>query len=134
MKYLIRAFLFNVFALWLTEQLVPGFSISGDTVTLMFAGLVLSILMLILKPLLKILFIPVNILTFGLLGWGINVIVIYLLTILVPEVNITPWDFPGIRYAGFVIPSFRLDYAVSLIVNSISITVISHVLRGLSEG
>lgn len=133
MKHVLRVFLFNVFALWLTSQLTPGFVMPAGWQMMLFAGLILSLLMLIVKPILKILFIPINILTFGLLSWFINVIIIYLLTVFVPEIRVIPWVFNGIAFAGFIIPSFHVSYLVSLIASTLSISAITTVLQSVSE-
>lgn len=90
-------------------------------------------LMLIVKPILKILFIPINILTFGLLSWVINVIVIYLLTIFVPEISIRLWIFPGATWAGFIIPPIHFTYLTAMIASSLLITIITDVLHYVSE-
>jgi putative membrane protein len=133
MKHLIRTFLFNVFALWLASQLFPAIVAPGGWQTLLFAGFILSLLMLIVAPILKILFIPINILTFGLMNWLINVIVIYLLTLFVPEIQINEWTFPGFTFSGFVIPQVHLTYFMSLVVSSFFITTITDVLHSVSE-
>ncbi len=134
MKYLLRVFLFNIFGIWITSQLLPTIAVRGGWQTMLLAGATLSLLMLIVKPILKILFIPINILTFGLLSWLINVIVIYILTIVVPEVTILPWTFPGFTWSGFVIPSLRLTYVLSLIATSLVITFITNIFHEISEG
>lgn len=133
MKHIIRVFLFNVFALWFSSQLLPTMVIPQGWQTMIFAGFTLSMLMLIVQPILKILFIPINILTFGLLSWVINVIVIYLLTIFVPEISIQLWAFPGARWAGFVIPRIHFTYITALIASSLLITIITDVLHYVSE-
>ncbi len=134
MKYLLRVFLFNIFSIWITSQIVPTLRIRGGWQTILLAGATLSLLMLIVKPILKILFIPINILTFGLLSWLVNVIVIYILTIVVPEVTILPWTFPGFNWSGFVIPAIGLTYLLSLIATSLVITFITNIFHEISEG
>ncbi len=133
MKHLVRVFLFNIFGLWLTSELLPTIQIPGGWQVMILAGFTLSLLMLFVAPVLKILFIPINILTFGLLSWVINVIVIYLLTVFVPEIQIVPWTFPGAGGAGFVIPSVYLSYTMALIATSLLITIITDVLHYVSE-
>jgi putative membrane protein len=130
---MIRVFLFNVFALWLTSEILPALIIPGGWQTILMAGLVLSILMLIVAPILRILFIPINILTFGLLSWFINVIVIYLLTVFVPEIQIRSWAFPGFSWSGFSIPEMYLSYFFALVVISLSISTITNILHYVSE-
>ncbi len=133
MKYLIRTFLFNCFSLWFVSQILPALTISGSWQVLLFAGFVLSILMLLIAPLLKILFIPINIITFGLLSWLINVIVLYLLTFFVTDVSIHAWKFPGATWAGFVIPPITFSYILALILVSLSVTFFSNLLHDISE-
>lgn len=133
MKYLTRVFLFSVFALWLTSQILPGIVISDGWQTILFAGFILALLTLIVAPILKILFIPINILTFGLLAWFVNVIVIYLLTLVVPEIQIASWDFAGWSWAGFVIPAFEVSYVLSLVITSLVISAIIDILHYVSE-
>ncbi|OGG01795.1 hypothetical protein A2Z33_00770 [Candidatus Gottesmanbacteria bacterium RBG_16_52_11] len=133
MKHFVRVFLFTVFAIWLSSQLLPALVIIGNWQTILIAGFVLAILMIFVAPLLKILFIPINIITFGLLSWMVNVIILYFLTILMPEVVIRPWTFPGISYAGFAVPPVYLSYPVALITASFVITLITNLLHSVSE-
>jgi putative membrane protein len=133
MKHLIRVFLFNVFALWLTSAVVPALVAPGGWQTILFAGFVLSILMLIVAPLLKILFIPINILTFGVLSWLVDVIVIYLLTVFVPEIQVHAWLFQGVSWQGFTIPATHFNYFWSLVITSFFISAITGLLHYVSE-
>lgn len=133
MRYLIRVWLFYSFSLWFIGQVLPALDIIGGWQVLLFAGCILSLLMLLVAPLLRILFIPINILTFGLFSWAINVIVLYLLTVFVADVRITAWTFPGWSYAGFVIPQVPLSYPVSLILVSVTLTFFVNVLHDISE-
>lgn len=133
MRYLLRVFLFNSFSLWFVSQILPAISISGGWQVLLFAGFVLSILMLLVAPILRILFIPINILTFGLLSWFINVIVLYLLTVFVSDVSIRAWVFPGASWLGFVIPQIHFSYIVSLILVSLAVSFFVNLLHDISE-
>lgn len=133
MKLLLRTFLFSLFALWLTAQVLPTITIGGSLSTLLFAGFVLSLLMLLVAPMLRILFIPINIMTFGLLSWVVNVIVLYLLTIFVPQIAISEHTFPSVSWAGFVIPSFHSSWGVSLVISSLFITGVINLLHRTSE-
>lgn len=133
MKGFLRSFLFNAFALWFTAEILPAFVIRGNWQAIAIAALVLSLLLFFVKPLLKILFIPINFITFGLFSWVINALVIYLLTLFVPEVRVIAWTFPGVSFWGFVIPPVHLSYILSLIVSSLFITFCIDVLQNLSE-
>jgi hypothetical protein len=64
----------------------------------------------------------------------INVIVIYILTVLMAEVQINAWLFPGINYMGFSVPEIQISYIAALIIASVSVTFISNLLHNVSEG
>ena len=134
MKYLLRVFLFNCFSLWFVSQILPALTISGGWQVLMLAGLVLSLLMLLITPILKILFIPINLITFGLLSWFINVIVLFLLTIFVSGVTIHEWTYPGASWAGFVIPSISISSFLAYILVSLAVSFFTNLLHDISEG
>lgn len=133
MKRLVRVFLFNVFGLWFTSQIVPAFVILGSWQSLFAAGAVLSLLMLLVAPLLKILFIPINLITFGLLSWVINVIVLYLLTVFVPQVMVRDWQFAGVSWSGFVVPPYHFSYTLSLIISALIVTFFTNILHRISN-
>lgn len=133
MKYLLRVFLFHSFSLWFVSQIIPALVINGGWPVLLLAGFVLSVLMLLVAPLLKILFIPINLLTFGLLSWFINVIVLYLLTVFVSGVSVVAWTFPGLEIAGFVIPQISFSSFISFILVSLSLSMLVNVLHDISE-
>lgn len=133
MKHFIRMFLFQVVALWFTSQFIPTLVIIGALKSLLVAGLVLSLLMLIVRPLLSILFIPINLMTLGLLSWFVNVIVLYLLTVFVPEVTVRPWQFPGFSWSGFSTPPFFISYVLALIITSLVLTCLTNFLTYISD-
>lgn len=133
MKYLVRVFLFNVFGLWLSSELLPFFQVQGPWQTLLASGLTLSLLMLVVQPILKILFIPINIITFGLLSWLTNVIVLFLLTVFMAQVSVTSWTFPGYSENGFSLPSAPISYPFALILSSLTVTFIANLLHDVSE-
>lgn len=129
MKYLLRLFIFQIVGLWFATQVIPTIVVIGSWQTLVVSGIVLGFLMLFVKPILKILFIPINFLTFGLLSWFINVVIVFLLTLIMPQVQIKTWTFPGLSYAGFLVPEMHLNYLGALIVSALLITFITNVLE-----
>lgn len=133
MKYVLRLFLFHSFSLWLASQMLPGLALAQSWQMVLFAGFVLSLLMLVIAPILRILFIPINILTFGLFSWLINGIVLYLLTVFVPEVSVTGWQFNGGSFLGIAIPAMHITYVASLIICSMVVTFFVNFLRDITE-
>lgn len=134
MKHMGRDFFFHMFSVWFASQILPDVLVVGTLPTLALAGFVLTLLVYIVLPMLKILFIPINLITFGLFSWIIHVIMLYLLTLLVPQIQINPWTFPGATFFGFVVPAIHLNYIMALIVVALLITAMSQLIQELSDG
>lgn len=133
MKTLLRTSLFSLFALWLTTQLVGGFKIVGDWQTYILGATVLAFIYIFVKPILRLFFLPINFLSLGLLSWLVNVALLYLLTLMVPQVQISAWQFPGISYQGIVIPSYYLNSMTNFVLVSFVLSFIINFLSWLSR-
>ncbi len=123
-KYL-RFFLINLFALWLVAFLFTGVSFTGGWQTLALAALVLALLGTLIKPLIKVLFLPINLLTLGTFRWLINVITLWLATIIVPQFKIAGFLFEGFSYKGFIMPSFYMATFWAFVLASLVISIVT---------
>ncbi|MEK7140961.1 MAG: phage holin family protein [Patescibacteria group bacterium] len=133
MKKFLRSIVFYVFALWLTSTVVTSLSITGNAWGVLTAGFMLTVMMILLKPLVSLIFLPINILTLGLLSWFVNVVVLYLWTIFVPNVSLTAWEFPGLNIGGFIVPSAQLSMPWTLVVVALVIMFIVSLLERLDD-
>ena len=68
MKAILRNFLINLGALWVTSQAIPALSIDGGIKGLAVGALAFMGANIILVPLIKILLLPLNLLTLGILA------------------------------------------------------------------
>jgi putative membrane protein len=118
MKSFVRNILFNAFSIFLISQAISGIKVSGGLVTYLLGGFALTILLVLLKPVLKILTLPLNIITLGMFSFVINVIIFYLLTVFVTGITISSFTFPGLSFSGFIIPSIYLNTLFSFILIS----------------
>lgn len=125
MKGLLRVFLFHLAALWLTTLWISGLKIAGGWRTYFLAAIILALLNILLKPVLKLLFFPVNALTLGLFTIVINGAVFYLFLQLVPEAMISAWIFPGFNQFGVSLPAQEIPFIGVLMIVSLSISVIT---------
>ena len=133
MKGIFRSFLINLFTLSLASKIVLGFKLENGWQTYVLGAMVLSLILIFIKPLLKLLFLPINFLTLGVFSWIINVVVLYLLTVFVPQIKVSAFQFLGFSYQGFTIPSMYFGNFQSFIVISFIISIISNFLTWLSR-
>lgn len=107
-KAALRDYILNLAILWGVTEIFPGLTYEGGFRTLAIGAAGLMAMNLIVIPLLKIVFLPLNILTLGVFTWVINVIALYLLTTIIPQFKLVPYDFPGAFLFGINIPSQHL--------------------------
>lgn len=104
-------------AIALLAWLLPTVSYT-DNVTLVLAAVVLTLLQKIVKPILKILFLPVNFVTLGLFSTVINVFVLWLATYLVPGFSIEPMVLGGIalnQFFSLLVVSFLISFVQNIL-------------------
>ncbi len=131
MKKLLRYYFINLLSLWATTQFVPGLTYSGGVNTLFLGAGAFAIINILLVPLLKILLLPLNLLTLGFFSWITNVLALYALTTAVSGFYLVPYRFNGIIGQGFSIPPFDLNTFWVAVLASVTIGVITHFLQWL---
>lgn len=131
MKTLLRYFLINLVALWATTEIIKGLIYTGGIQTLFIGAAGFSVINLLLVPLLRILLLPLNILTLGFFAWVTNVLALYALTALVPQFIIASFYFPGFEYNGFIFPGVELSSIWVAIISSLLVGVFTHFLHWL---
>lgn len=126
MKGLLRVYVFHLLALGgVSWVLGESFRISGNFSNVLMAAGVLALLNLLLKPILKLLFFPVNALTLGLFSMVINTGVFYLFMKLVPKVSISSWVFPGFTFQGIHLPQQVIPFIFTLFLASLITSLIT---------
>ncbi len=76
-RRLLVKILISALALWAADYLLAGFSVSGGVGGLLAAGTVLGVLNALVRPVLKLLALPLILLTLGLFTIVINVIILW---------------------------------------------------------
>jgi len=118
MKKILRSWFINTIVLKILAELITSIEFGEGAKTLFLAALMLTLFEFFLKPVLKILLLPVNILTLGLLRWVINVLGFYIVSFLVPSFIIATYNFPGAIKNGLVIPPVEFSLFATFILIS----------------
>lgn len=133
MKTILRNTLFYSFILYLLPFLLPGVSIDNGLVNLLVLGFTLMLLYAILRPVLNLISLPLNVVTIGLFSVLINAFLLYLLTVIVPSITISQFTFPGVSYAGFVIPQMNVSTFFAFVISAVTISILMTVLNWVTE-
>ena len=104
MKRILRHFVIDTVSIFLVSSVASGLVFEKGIETLLLTGLGLTIASLIAKPIINILMLPLNLLTFGLFRWVSSVVVLYLVTLIVPGFKIVGFHFGGYTSIWFDLP------------------------------
>ncbi len=117
MKLILRI-LINAVAIWLTSLILPAFSFSGQWWQLLIVAVIFGLVNALVRPIVKLLTLPISILTLGLFTLVINALMLWL----------TAWLSGGmLSIEGNFIQQLFWVFLAAIIISIIS-TVLSWVL------
>lgn len=96
--------------------------------TLFLTGGVLMIVTLIAKPIINILLLPLNLVTFGLFKWVAYAIAFYLVTLITPGFKLLDFNFLGYDSYLFTLPPLHLTGVLAFLAFAFVISFISSVI------
>ncbi len=131
MKKLLKTFLIITISLKITEIVLGNIQFETAWQTLLLAGAALTIFELFLKPIAKILLLPINLLTLGTLRWIINVLGLFVATTLIEGFSLTRYTFPGLNWNEIVFPSHNFNLIISYIIVALFFNLIMSILSQL---
>jgi putative membrane protein len=112
----------NALALVAAVRLVPGAAFEGDVLQLAVVAALFGIINSYLRPIVKLLSLPLTLLTFGLVGFVINTALVLLLAFLSGQFEL------GFTLAGWPGGTFDLDVVVAAFLTSVIVSVVSAAL------
>ncbi len=133
MKSPVRNFFINLLALYGTAQINNGFAITGGAFVYFYSALLLTVINTFVKPLLKIMFLPINMITLGFFSWVINLVTLYILKLIVPQITFTTWHFMGLTSPYLSLPPFTLSPVVNFIAISFLLSFIAKLLHWVTK-
>lgn len=127
MKKIFRTIVLETVTLYLITQFTSGIHLGGGFKGLIITGLALSFATYLIKPLINILILPLNLITFGLFKWVNQAITLYLIDLILPDFSITGFSFHALQTPYLAIPSINLDGGLAYVSFSLLISTISSV-------
>lgn len=128
MKKIIRHYAVNTFSLWATSQVASGIIFGQGTKTLLIAGAGLMVASLFAKPVINLLLLPLNLISFGLFRWVSSAIMLYLVTLVIKEFKIMEFSYPGLVNKWMDIPALHIEGALAIIAFSFILSIFTSVI------
>jgi uncharacterized membrane protein YvlD (DUF360 family) len=122
MKTILKTIFVNILILYVVSQLFKGIEFKNGLSTFLTAGIALAVSSILVKPLINIMILPINLITFGVFRWLSSVAVLYIVTLLVPDFIIQGFYYGGFNSIWFDIPVINVHGFFAIILFSIVIS------------
>jgi len=116
--------IFSALAIYLTSLWNKGFVVPLNLSDFFQGVIVIAIIYYFINPLTKIVLLPLNILTLGMVSFIAFFIIFYFFVSSFSFIEIKEWVFPGISWYGFNLEKMDINYLGNLILSSLSISLI----------
>lgn len=98
-----------ILGIWIASRFIEGVVFRGTVQQLLLVGSVLGLVNFFLKPIVNIITFPLRLLTLGLFTFALNMLMIWIVDVLFPELDIIGiiplfWTAILLWAAGFVVP------------------------------
>jgi len=124
MKKISRMIIFSLGAIYLTAFWNKGFIIKEDLLVYIKASLLVALIYYLIRPAAKLILLPLNILTFGLVSVVFYCGLFFFLTQYFSLIQIKDWTFPGIDLIGLTVNKIMLSQTVNIFISSLSVSTI----------
>src|SRR3990167_4256310 len=131
MRAIFKHFIIDTVSLYLISQSITGLVFENGFYTLLLTGLVLMLTTMIVKPVINLLLLPINLITFGFFKWVAYAITFYLVTLLVPGFKILDFAFNGYSSNLFSIPSVALTGTLAFLAFAFLISFLTSLMNWL---
>lgn len=128
MKAYLLAFLTSALAFAAATFIVNGLDYGHNYNTLLKISLIFGLLEIFARPLIKILLLPLNFLTMGLLSGITGVVILYLMSLVNIGFSLKDTTSPAFGSHGVSFPSYHVGQIFTLLIGALVISIISAIL------
>jgi len=129
MKKILRMFIFSAVSLYLTSLWNKGFTLTMDPNEFFKAIILIAVAYYLVVPISKVIFLPLNLLTFGLVSFGIFALFLYVLNFHLGYIHVGDWVFQGGTYLGIHLNNVIISENGNLFLSAFFISAIIRLLE-----
>jgi len=121
-------------SIYLAAQILAGImTYVGGYQTLLMAALAISVVNLFVRPIINLLLLPLHLVTLGVFRWLANVVTLYLVTWIVPNLQIHAFVFPGVDLRYLIVPEMHFSAFGAFVVATFVLTITFHLIYWLLQ-
>lgn len=131
MRKLIVNILAAALSFAVASYLIQGFQIDPTWQTYLIGSIVYLLTSGIIGPVIKLLLLPLNLITLGLFQWATSVIVLYIFDMLYKGVTVAAYDFPGFSSNVIALPPGNVSLFWTLVLSSLVMAISYSIITSL---
>lgn len=129
MKTIIRNYLIATASLYTASRVASGLIFENGLTSILLAGAGITVALMLVKPIINILLLPINLITFGIFRWVSSAIAIYLVTLVVPGFRVSHFLFNGFSTSWIDFPKLSFEGILAYVAFSFLISIFTTVLH-----
>lgn len=111
-KKFLRGIVIEAWALFLVNQIASGLFFEQGIKSLLLTAVALAVAGLLIKPIINILLLPINLVTFNFFRWASHAVMLFLVDLVLTEFSIVNFKFAGFSSEMFSIPQLFFESGV----------------------
>jgi len=128
MKKLLRHYIVDTTALFVVSRLADGLIFEKGIQTFLLTGLALTGMTIFAKPVINILLLPLNLITFNLFRWISSAIALYIVQLLIDGFSVVGFFFQGFSTQWIDIPALNFHGVLAYIAYAFVLSVITTIV------
>src|SRR3989344_7481595 len=133
MRHYIKSIIITAASLYITMSLIPTVSLGSEPKNYALVLMGLWVISQIVNPVFSLVLLPVNLITFGLVSFLLNVAFVFALINFLPSFSVAAYNFPGAQIDGVILPALYFNEIGTIILVAATITVLQKVLHLIFE-
>jgi len=133
-RLFLRSVAINLASVYIAAQVLSGvITYVGGWQTLFLAALAIALVNLFVRPIVNLLLLPIHLITLGVFRWIANLVTLYLVTWLIPNLQIHSFVSPEINLKYLLVPPINFTPFGAFLVATVTLTLIFHFLYWLLQ-
>ncbi|KKQ75666.1 MAG: hypothetical protein US96_C0007G0014 [Candidatus Woesebacteria bacterium GW2011_GWB1_38_5b] len=129
-----RGIVIEAWALFLVNQLASGLFFEQGLKSLLLTATALAVAGLLIKPIINILLLPINLVTFNFFRWASHAVMLFLVDLVLTEFRIVNFNFAGYSSDLFSLPLLYIESGIlSYLAFSVLIGLVAGVFYWIME-
>lgn len=133
MKKIFKFYIVDTLSLYLVSLVAQGIVFKDPYKTIFIAGIFVTVISITARPVINLLLLPLNLITFGFFRWISFALVLYLVALIYPDFKITGFFFSGFQSVWIDLPSVSLALPWAYVAFSFLYALIASFFHWLSK-